>query len=93
MYNEGLSLSDHKSRPATRDLIEWADVALCMTAGHRDFLINHYPRFAAKMYTLCEYAGENGEIADPYGQNLFAYEQCAARLRELIIKVSDRLSR
>jgi protein-tyrosine-phosphatase len=92
MRNEGLSLDNHKSQSVTRGLIEWADITLCMTTGHRDFLINHYPKFAARIYTLCEYAGENGEIDDPYGQSMASYEQCAVTLRELIIKVNNRLS-
>lgn len=50
----GISL-DHASQPVTNQLLNWADLVLTMTTGHKHSLILHHPNFQDKYFTLKEY--------------------------------------
>lgn len=50
-----------------------------------DFLIND------NVFTIREFAGEHGDVLDPYGQDITAYEQCFEQLLELMKRVIYRL--
>ncbi|MFV9510396.1 low molecular weight protein arginine phosphatase [Tepidibacillus sp. LV47] len=45
----------HQTRRVSKELLEWADLILTMTEGHKSVLIDQYPEFAEKVYTLKEY--------------------------------------
>lgn len=49
---------EHTSQPVTKHLLDWADLVLTMTTGHKQSLILEYPNYQEKYYTLKEYASE-----------------------------------
>jgi protein-tyrosine phosphatase len=73
----GLSLEEHRSQEVTRELIEWADDILCMSEAHRRAVLQQHPGAAGKTRAL-------GEISDPIGQSLEAYQRCAEQIEEAL---------
>ena len=67
-------------------MLEESDLVLCMTEVHKMAL----SRFGDKVYTLSEFAGEEGEISDPFGSNIFTYRRCASEIYELVKKVCEK---
>ena len=74
MKDYGIDLSGHRAKTVNGELLEQVDVALTMTASHKMALEQY---LGDKVYTLCEFAGENGDIPDPYGGDLQIYKECA----------------
>ncbi|KNZ68399.1 protein tyrosine phosphatase [Thermincola ferriacetica] len=89
MAEGGISLKEHRSRPLTPDMLDKYDLILTMTAEHKRILVNRFPQYAQKVYTLAEYTG-NGcgakDVSDPFGQAVEVYRECAAELRTLVEK-------
>lgn len=88
----GVDLGEHRARPLTRKLVDWADLILAMGPTHL---------FAAgklggedKSALLLEFAGsgEGGAgIPDPFGGDVESYRKTARVLREAIDSMVDRL--
>ncbi|MDF2960915.1 MAG: protein-tyrosine phosphatase [Paenibacillus sp.] len=51
------------SSSLTRGLLDWADVVLTMTSGHKQHAIQRFPEFVDKVYTLKEFV-DDSEAAD-----------------------------
>lgn len=49
---------DHSSQPVTNHLLDWADLVLTMTTGHKQALILQHPNYQEKYYTLKEYSSD-----------------------------------
>jgi len=91
MREKGISLDNHRTRPVNRELVEKADLILTMTSRHKAILTNMYPEFRDKIYTLKEYAGEEGDVVDPFGQSEEVYRNCRDELESLIMRIKDRI--
>ncbi|OYD08002.1 low molecular weight protein arginine phosphatase [Paludifilum halophilum] len=52
--------ASHRSRPVSQQLLQWADLVLTMTAGHRRMMAQAYPDYMDKMYTLKEWVHREG---------------------------------
>ncbi len=85
----GADLSEHISKPITRELLDASDIILAMTEEHKRLL---KPEAGSKVYTLCEYAGTDGSVSDPYGGDLDVYRECARRLYGALLKVSEKIA-
>lgn len=74
----GLDLDDHRSQPVTKELLESSFLTLCMTESHRALLAYHFENLSDRVYLMRDFLPKEnaGEIPDPYGMNLAAYE-CA----------------
>lgn len=69
LASRGVEPVEHKARLATREPLRWADLALAMTAAHRDHLLELYPEFSGKLRLFREYAGFGEEdVEDPMGR-------------------------
>ena len=79
-YN--LDLSQHKSKPLTRELIDAADLALCMTKEHERAVKARFPN--DKTLTLGAFSGKEQDVADPYGGSLSNYLACAQQMENLL---------
>lgn len=76
---------EHQARLVTRELLEWADLALAMTRLHRETVLDLYPEFTRKVHVLRRYAGlPDPDISDPIGQPLPFYESCRDRIIEAL---------
>lgn len=88
---------DHRSQPATEELLQWAELVLTMTSQHKELLIMEYPEYEAKIYTLKEYTGNADEesheydISDPYGGDLHVYRSTRAELEEQIDRLIEKI--
>ena len=83
----GGDLSYHQATSLTEDMIEDADLVLTMTQGHKNTLVLKHPQYKDKIFTIKEYAGESGDIDDPFGQGVEVYNQVAEEIAGLLNKI------
>ncbi len=83
MEDYGLDLSSHRSRQLTASMVTDADLVLTMTRGHKAILHTLFPSQKEKIHSLCEYAGQSGDVEDPFGGDLDVYRECAGKILEL----------
>ena len=62
-----------------------------MTAAHKQQLCRRFPRCQNKVWTLGEFAGNGGDIADPFGRGMEAYRQAAAQIKQTLAGVIEQL--
>ena len=78
----GIDLSKHRSKRLTKQLIDGADLVLCMTNAHEQAIASTFPNDKTK--TLGNWAGNGEEIADPFGGSMDRYLLCAKEMERLI---------
>ena len=85
---------DETSNELKLSEMQWADLVLTMTAGHRDILHSSFPEMKEKIFTLKEYVGETSgfDVHDPYGGDLATYRKTFMELMELVKSVARKLS-
>lgn len=88
MAARGIDLSGHRTKPLTDELINAADIILVMTGAHKQLIASMAPD---KVYTLMEYAGEDGDISDPFGGDDEEYEQTAAEIYDALVDIAEKL--
>ena len=69
----------HRSQRVTEELVDWADVVVCMTRAHLDSLTALYPQYRAKYRTL-----KDTDVADPIGESDDVYAATAAEIKEAL---------
>ncbi len=74
----GVDISAHRARMLTRDLVRQADLILAMEKDHLEAVLGMslFSRPNAKLLTHFGPPYLEPEIADPYGQDLAAYQEC-----------------
>lgn len=76
-----------------RHLLNEADLILAMTAQQICMLREHFPEAEGKsVFTLKEFAGEFGDIEDPFGQSEHAYAVCRDEIKRCVQRIVDRLT-
>jgi protein-tyrosine-phosphatase len=81
--------TDLKRHP---ELLESTDVIIAMTTGQARDLRERFPAAEGRsVFTLREFAGESGDIEDPYEQGHEAFDACRREIMRLIPKLADRL--
>ena len=83
MSQSGIDLRTHSSQPLTPQLINFSDVILTMTNGHRAAIVNRWPHLEKKTFTVRR---DNGDISDPIGGPVELYRQCAEQIRENLVQ-------
>ena len=78
----GADIKNHTPRQITAELLESADLVLTMTKSQKYSLPD-----IENIYTLAELAGENADVADPYGGDIDVYRKCGKQIKNLIEKV------
>lgn len=91
--NVNLDLSDRKAIQITKEMIESSELILTMTIYIRDVLVNAFPQFNNKIYTLNEYVGVKGDIVDPFGGNVEVYRQTYKQLKSSILLLVNKLKK
>ena len=90
----GVVLADGKTSTALRrnlHLLETADLVLAMTEEQKQ-LVERFPQAAGKaIYTLLEYAGESGDIADPASRDESFFRDTCAIVKRALEKAMPRL--
>lgn len=88
MENRGLDISDHLTQPLSDRSIQYADLILTMTRGHREAVIAQWPAAAPRVHVLC---GEGRDIADPIGGPAELYESCSEQIDAALASWVDRI--
>ncbi|HBR01955.1 MAG TPA: low molecular weight protein arginine phosphatase [Ruminiclostridium sp.] len=90
----GIDISSHRARVLDDQDIREAYIILVMTRHHREMILELYPEAADKVYTLKEYAGEEGgdpDICDPFGGDYEVYKGCSSEIEAMLLNAADRL--
>lgn len=97
MKELAIDISEFRSKPVTRELVEWADTILVMTYGHLDNMLMLYPQAAEKTFLLREFETNVGpderEIEDPIGQSQAVYRRTRDQIRDALLEVLASLRR
>ena len=83
----GVDLSRHRSRPLSRELVDWADRIVIMGPEHRDFIEMTFPDALGKVDEMAAFkpGGKSGDtMKDPQGQTAFFYRQYFGELTQAI---------
>jgi protein-tyrosine-phosphatase len=80
----GLDLKSHRSQRVERELIETADLLLCMTRSQREALQAEFPDLAGRIQLLSAMAGAEYDVADPYGGPRQGYVDMVAEVKQLV---------
>ncbi len=86
-----LELSNHVSKGLKAVDIEDNTIILTMTASQKKKVVELYPE-VRDVYTIKEFAGEMGDVVDPYGGTLMDYEECYIELGRLVKKTLYKLN-
>ncbi len=78
----GADIKNHMPRQIEFDMIENADLVITMTKSHKQSLPDR-----ENIYTLAELAGENTDVADPYGGDIEVYRKCGKQIKCFIEKI------
>ncbi len=84
LAERGLDISGHTSQVITKELLQGADLVLCLETGHAEALRAEFPHHAGKIFLLTEMVGHRYSISDPYGGPRFAYERMIDDVTQLV---------
>lgn len=90
MEEMGIDLKGHRSTVLDKKLVQEADLILVMTAKHRQEVVKISPEASGRVFVLTEYAGAEGDVADPFGGDLDVYRKTAGQLAGLIGTAVDK---
>ena len=86
LYKQDL-LAAHRAKKLAPELADWADVILVMGARMKRGLS------PGKTWTMMEYAGGSGDVADPFGGGLDTYLKCAKQISDALDCILPKLTR
>jgi protein-tyrosine-phosphatase len=86
----GVPADGHAALPLADSDVIWADAILTMTAAQADALRRLHPEAKGKIFTLGEYSGVGGDVADPYGGDAARYRAAALQIAVLVDSALDR---
>ena len=84
-----VDISNHRATNIRKSKINEMDIILCATQSHKQNVIYLYPELKPKVYTMKEYAkidknGQDMDIKDPWGYDIYIYETCALEIKKCI---------
>lgn len=91
MKEQGLDLSTHQATALTPALIDDADLILTMSESHKDVIRDMKPQAIEKTFSLKEFVGKSGDVADPFGRDVEVYRETATLLRQLLEEAIEKL--
>ena len=86
-----IDIMDRKAIQITDKKIEEVDLVLTMTNYMKEILNMKFPASKAKIYTLNEYVGVQGDIIDPYGSDVIIYSETLQVIKNRILLLFDKL--
>ena len=89
LRDHGLDLSPHESQPLTDRLVQYADLILTMTRGHREAILAHFPEAATRTHLISR---QGGDVADPIGGPTELYRRCAEQIDQCLSDWVDELN-
>ena len=81
----GVDIAEHRAKRLTKEIVDTAEIILCMTENHKYQIAQMFPVTQDKSYTLLEYVNlydqehynDVVDIDDPFGQQIEVYKKCA----------------
>jgi protein-tyrosine-phosphatase len=86
-----LELNNHVAKGLKASDIDDNTIILTMTASQKKKVMELYPE-EKDVFTIKEFAGEIGDVVDPYGGTLMDYEECYIELGRLVKKTLYKLN-
>lgn len=84
LEKRGFKTDEHFSVTISQSELFESDLVLTMTQGHKAEILRVFPQLAYKVFTLCEYAGAEGDIPDPYMLGMEQYDACCEKIYSCI---------
>ncbi len=78
----GIDIQNHRATALTRELVDEADVIYCMTAGHREAVLQYSPQAAAKTHRV----DPDADVIDPIGSDDAVYRHTAEAIRSALAR-------
>lgn len=91
MSKLNIDISTREAVQLTALAVEESYMIFTMTKGLKEILINNYPQFKSKIYSLNEYTNLKGDVADPYGGEIEVYSKTYEDLIKSITILIDKL--
>lgn len=92
MREEGIDISSHRASLLRDNMVQDADLILCMTSSQRNYILDRFPDKALNIYTLSEYTDDvTGEVLDPYGQGLEVYRRSLFQIKLLVDRLINKI--
>jgi protein arginine phosphatase len=84
---------NHASKLVNETDLKWANLILTMTTAHKQIVVEHYPQFADKIFTLKEYTAPyaSRDVSDPFGGDYSQYEQTFLELKQHMELLKEKL--
>lgn len=92
LQEEGLAPLRIGSQSITLRMIRAADLVVAMTRAHVDNLETRYAPARRKTFLLRTFAGQPGDVMDPYGGSVDTYRTCFETMRPALEALVDRLA-
>ena len=89
----GIDVSAHRAAQLSAQDVRHSDVILTMTATHKAKVIALFPDAAAKTFTLADYAGGGGDVADAFGKPMPAYQAMMKQVESYLAPALTRAAR
>jgi protein-tyrosine phosphatase len=92
----GANIAGHTARSLDPAMVAQADLMLVMEQGHADLIarVLSPERQAAQLHLLAAFGPDPtmADIADPYGQSLDVYRDCAGLIKRCLHAVVDQIA-
>jgi len=86
-----IDAEQHISKQVTPQLISSSWLILTMEERQRDLLRSAYPNNARRIWTLNEIVDEQGDIDDPFGNNLESYKKTCEIIEDRLRRLTEKL--
>jgi len=90
----GIDISEHRSRPISGEELQAADLILCMEPGHVSFLNTFYPWHSDRLALLGAWPGKpkrKHTVQDPMGGSLSLYQKVYGIIEAHIDRILPQL--
>lgn len=84
---------DHTAKTVNLEDLQWANLILTMTSGHKESLLQKFPQMADKTFTFKEYVKGNDDldVFDPFGGDISTYRETFKELSKLMDALEKNL--
>jgi L-threonylcarbamoyladenylate synthase len=90
-----VDISKHRSTPIDRNILDRANIIICMAVYHYTILLRNFPEYANKLYVLKSMETEENildpSIADPIGMSEEFYEQIYMEIEKELHRILPHL--
>jgi protein-tyrosine-phosphatase len=93
--NHQVNISKHRSTPLDRQILDRANIIICMATYHYNILVRNYPEYESKIFILKSMETEESQIdpsiADPIGMRETFYEQIFLEIEKELKRIFPSL--